>query len=121
MAEEKVEKNIVIDSFIDSDDERVQYPIGSLYPRDGYKPSAERVAQLRSGNNAKGVPLIKKLIELPAKTAKVTEEVSAQPELEEVGLDRSAIKAELDALGVTYAKSARTETLAEILSAQKGE
>ncbi|NGL84151.1 hypothetical protein [Streptococcus equi] len=116
-----VEKNIVIDSFIDSDDERVQYPIGSLYPRDGYEPSAERVAQLRSGNNAKGVPLIKKLIELPPKNAKTTEEVTAQPEPEEVGLDRSAIKARLDALGITYEKYARTETLAEILNAQKGE
>lgn len=61
-------KYITIDSFIDTQDEGVRYPIGALYPREGYEPSEERVEALLSGNNAKGVALIKTLIELPAKT-----------------------------------------------------
>ncbi|EHI69789.1 hypothetical protein ACVRY7_07810 [Streptococcus ictaluri] len=122
MSKKLVEKNIVIDTFIDSDDERVQYPIGSLYPREGYEPTPERVAQLRSGNNAKGVALIKKLIELPPKKVELTEESPLYPkEAETVELDRTAIKAELDSLGISYAKNAKTEILAELLKAQKGE
>lgn len=63
-----MDKYITIDLFVDTDDERVEYPIGALYPRDGYTPSKERIDSLLSGDNARGVPLIKKIIELPAKT-----------------------------------------------------
>lgn len=34
-------------------------------------------------------------------------------------LDREAIKAQLDAAGISYAKNAKTETLLEILEASK--
>lgn len=67
-------KYVTIDSFTDTQDERVAYPIGAIYPREGYEPDAERVEALLSGNNAKGVPLIKRLLELPPKGATEAEE-----------------------------------------------
>lgn len=37
----------------------------------------------------------------------------------ETEMDREAIKAQLDAAGISYAKNAKTETLLEILEASK--
>lgn len=71
-----MDKYVTIDSFTDTQDERVEYPIGAIYPREGYEPDAERVEALLSGNNAKGVPLIKRLLELPPKVI--------EPEIPEV-------------------------------------
>ena len=34
---------LVVDSFIDSQDEGVLYPIGAIYPREGYEPDEKRV------------------------------------------------------------------------------
>ena len=108
-------KYVTIDIFKDMDDEGVEYPIGALYPRDGYEPSPERVESFLSGDNAKGVSIIKPLIELPTKGA------VAGPEDEPVELSRDDIKAKLDELGIGYAKNAKTELLAELLAAQNKE
>lgn len=105
-------KYIVVDSFTDSQDENVSYPVGALYPREGCAPTDDRVGMLLSSNNAKGVPLIKPLIELPAKNTGHAQET-------ELVLDRESIKTELDKLGISYAKNAKTEILAELLEAQK--
>ncbi|MGT2755377.1 hypothetical protein [Streptococcus ovis] len=110
-----MKKFIVVDSFFDTEDEDVHYPVNSIYPREGYLPSEERIATLESARNNKGTILIKPLIELPAKEVKQVD----NEEQETVTFDRDAIKAELDALGVTYAKNAKTEILAELLAAQK--
>ncbi len=32
-------KYIVIEQFIDGDDDRVTYPVNAVYPRDGYEPT----------------------------------------------------------------------------------
>ncbi|CYX44446.1 hypothetical protein [Streptococcus suis] len=108
-------KYIVIEQFIDGDDDRVTYPVNAVYPRDGYEPTPERIATLASSNNAKGVPLIRELLELPAK------EVQQNPNQEQFPLElsRDDIKAQLDAAGIEYAKNAKTETLLEILEASK--
>lgn len=108
-------KFIVIDSFRDMEDEGIQYPIGALYPREGYEPSDERIALLASDKNNKGVSLIKPLIELPAKT---TTQESEPPKENGTTLSRDEIKAKLDELGVTYAKNLSTEKLVELLAAQ---
>lgn len=71
-----MDKFVTIDSFTDTHDERVEYPIGAIYPRDGYEPEPERVEALLTGNNAKGVPLIKRLLQLPPKVI--------EPEIPEV-------------------------------------
>lgn len=103
---------LVVDSFIDSQDEGVFYPIGAIYPRKGYEPDEKRVKSFLKGENAKGSVLIKELIQLPAK------DVAEEPEKE---LNRDEIKAKLDELGVDYKKNARTEVLADLLAEQEGE
>ena len=35
------------------------YYAGDIYPRDGYQPSAERIAELSGSDNKHGTPLIK--------------------------------------------------------------
>lgn len=35
-----------------------EYKAGDIYPRTGHKPSKERIAELSSGDNAQGSPLI---------------------------------------------------------------
>ena len=110
---------LVVDSFIDSQDEGVLYPIGAIYPREGYEPDEKRVQSFLKGENAKGSVLIKELIQLPAKEAgKTPQDVAEKTEKE---LNRDEIKAKLDELGVDYKKNARTEVLAELLAEQEGE
>ncbi|WP_449453291.1 hypothetical protein [Streptococcus suis] len=106
-------KYITIDLFVDTDDERVEYPIGALYPREGYTPSEERIAALLSGDNARGVPLIKPIIELPAK--------AAIPSNTENELTRDAIKEKLIQLGIEFNAKAKTESLLELLKAAEEE
>ena len=42
----------------DKDDNAHEYHPGDKYPRDGYVPSKERLADLLSGNNSTGKPMI---------------------------------------------------------------
>lgn len=102
-------KFIVVKAFDDSDDELIHYPVNALYPREGYSPTEERVLALSTRGNALEEVLIKPLIELPPKDATPPDG----------SLDREAIKAQLDAAGISYAKNAKTETLLEILEASK--
>ena len=39
-----------------------RYNVGDLYPREGVDPSPERIAELASANNRRGMPLIEPLI-----------------------------------------------------------
>ena len=52
-------KYIVLELFTDLQDKDHLYDVGDPYPRDGLKPSAERIAELMSGNNKQGKALIK--------------------------------------------------------------
>ncbi|MGT2811858.1 hypothetical protein [Streptococcus minor] len=109
-----MDKYVVIEGFTDGQDDLVTYPEYSIYPRNGYVPSEERIAELSSTNNAKGMRLIRKLTELPDKVVETTK----NPQ-ESTTLSREEIKAQLDALGIEYAKKAKTEILLEILEASK--
>ena len=44
------------------------YYAGDIYPRDGYQPSAERIAELSGSDNKRGIPLIQELIQNPSDT-----------------------------------------------------
>lgn len=77
-----MDKFVTIDPFTDTHDERVEYPIDTIYPRDGYEPDPERIEALLTGNNAKGVPLIKRLLQLPPKV--IEPEIPEEPEISEV-------------------------------------
>ena len=57
-------KYVVIVTFADLQDERHVYGIGDEYPRKGYSPSAERVAELSTGKNLLHKPLIQKVEEV---------------------------------------------------------
>lgn len=52
----------VIKAFVDLQDNNHKYDVGDNYPRKGYKPSSERIAELASENNKQGVPLIKQIV-----------------------------------------------------------
>lgn len=49
----------VIIRFSDVQDDGYTYVEGDVYPRKGYKPSEERIAELSGKDNAFGKPIIK--------------------------------------------------------------
>ena len=51
----------VLKSFHDLKDNGYFYSKDGTYPRQGYKPTAERITELSGKNNLQGVPLIKKI------------------------------------------------------------
>lgn len=59
----------VIEYFIDLQDANREYYPGETYPRDGYKPTAARIAELSGAKNLRRVPLIQKA-EAPKKPTK---------------------------------------------------
>ncbi len=67
-------KYTVIKHFTDLQDGKYKYSDGDIYPREGYTPSEERIAELAGDKNRQGRPLIK------AETvAEVTEEPEEKP------------------------------------------
>lgn len=52
----------VIKAFVDLQDSNFAYSVGDEFPRKGYKPSNERIAELSGSNNKQGVPLIKQIV-----------------------------------------------------------
>lgn len=52
----------VIKKFTDLQDGNHVYNVGDVYPREGYTPSEERIAELAGDKNKQGTPLI----EVPA-------------------------------------------------------
>lgn len=51
----------VIKAFFDLQDGQYRYCVGDNYPRKGYKPSDERIAELSGSDNKQGCPLIKQV------------------------------------------------------------
>ena len=49
----------VIKGFMDLQDDNHLYEVGQTYPRSGYKPTDERIAELSGSNNKRGKPLLK--------------------------------------------------------------
>ena len=46
------------------------YSVGETFPHNGVEVDAERIAELESGNNRIGVPLIEEVAEKPKRTRK---------------------------------------------------
>ena len=63
----------VIKSFTDLQDNNHAYSVGDTFPHNGVEVDAERIAELASGNNRLGVPLIEEIAEKPKRTRKKTE------------------------------------------------
>ena len=55
----------VIVYFEDLQDKNYAYNVGDTYPRKGLKPTAERIEELATDKNLRGIPLIKAADEEP--------------------------------------------------------
>ena len=64
----------VIKSFTDLQDNNHAYSVGDTFPHNGVEVGAERIAELASGKNLQGVPLIEEVSEKPKRTRKKKEE-----------------------------------------------
>lgn len=51
----------VIHGFIDLKDNNHEYKVGDTYPRKGYEPTAERIAELAGADNKQGKPVIEEV------------------------------------------------------------
>lgn len=60
----------VIKKFRDMQDGLHAYSVGDTFPHNGVEVSAERIAELASGKNRLGVPLIEEIAERPKRTRK---------------------------------------------------
>ena len=64
----------VIKYFTDLQDNNYAYYVGDTFPRNGVEVGAERIAELSSDKNRRGVPLIEEVAEKPKRTRKKKEE-----------------------------------------------
>ena len=60
----------VIKSFTDLQDNNYAYYVGDTFPHKGVEVGAERIAELSSDKNRRGVPLIEEVAEKPKRTRK---------------------------------------------------
>lgn len=73
-----MKKYEVIKYFTDLQDNNRPYEVGDTYPRDGYEPSLERVAELSSSDNKQGTPLIKAVAERKKSAEKTVAEATEE-------------------------------------------
>ena len=64
----------VIKSFTDLQDNNYAYYVGDTFPHNGVEVCAERIAELASDKNRRGIPLIEEVAEKPKRTRKKKEE-----------------------------------------------
>ena len=64
----------VIKSFTDLQDNNYAYYVGDTFPHNGVEVDAERIAELASGKNRLGAPLIEEIAEKPKRTRKNKDE-----------------------------------------------
>lgn len=77
----------VLVKFTDLQDNRYAYKAGDIFPREGLKVSVDRINELSTSANRRGIPLIEK-IEEPKKTeepekVEIVEEIQEPEEIEE--------------------------------------
>ena len=64
----------VIKSFTDLQDNNYAYYVGDTFPHNGVEVCAERIAELASDKNRRGIPLIEEAAEKTKRTRKKKEE-----------------------------------------------
>ena len=64
----------VIKAFCDLKDNNHVYSVGDAFPHNGVEVDAERIAELASDKNRRGVPLIKEIAEKPKRKRKKKDE-----------------------------------------------
>ena len=60
----------VIKAFTDLQDNNHAYSVGDTFPHNGIEVDAERIAELASDKNRRGVPLIEEIAEKPKRSRK---------------------------------------------------
>ena len=60
----------VIKSFTDLQDNNYAYYVGDTFPHNGVDVGSERIAELSSDKNRRGIPLIEEIVEKPKRTRK---------------------------------------------------
>ena len=60
----------VIKAFTDLKDNHHAYSVGDTFPHNGVEVDAERIAELASDKNRRGIPLIEEIAEKPKRTRK---------------------------------------------------
>ena len=60
----------VIKPFTDLQDNNYAYYVGDIFPHNGVEVCAERIAELASDKNRRGIPLIEEVAEKPKRTRK---------------------------------------------------
>ena len=60
----------VIKPFTDLQDNNYAYYVGDTFPHNGVDVGAERIAELASDKNRRGIPLIEEVAEKPKRTRK---------------------------------------------------
>ena len=60
----------VIKSFTDLQDNNYSCYVGDTFPHNGVEVGAERIAELASDKNRRGIPLIEEVAEKPKRTRK---------------------------------------------------
>lgn len=86
----------VLAKFTDLQDNKYAYKAGDIFPREGLKVSADRINELSTSANRRGIPLIEK-IEEPKKTkgpekVEIAEEIQEPEETEEPEIAEEAEK-----------------------------
>ena len=64
----------VIKSFTDLQDNNYAYYVGDTFPHNGVEVGAERIAELASDKNRRGIPLIEEVAEKQKRTRKKKDE-----------------------------------------------
>ena len=64
----------VIKSFTDLQDNNYAYYVGDTFPHNGVEVGAERIAELASDKNRRGIPLIEEIAEKPKRARKKKDE-----------------------------------------------
>lgn len=68
----------VLAKFTDLQDHKYAYKAGDMFPREGLKVSADRIKELSTSANKRGIPLIEKVQEVKElKKAETQEEIQA--------------------------------------------
>ena len=64
----------VIKYFTDLQDNNYAYYVGDTFPHNGVEVGAERIAELSSDKNRRGIPLIEEIAEKPKRARKKKDE-----------------------------------------------
>ena len=86
-------KYLAVKSFTDTQDKGYKYHTGDNYPRAGYTPTADRIEELSTDKNRRGMPMIKAVEEKaePKKATPKKEEPTVN-EKKEVAKPKKATK-----------------------------